>query len=200
MSFRGGRGAPAGRGGGRGGPGGRSGGRGGRGSYDEGPPAEVCEVGAFIHSAEGEIVCRLTNANIPYFNAGIYLQNKSKVGKVEEVFGPVNKVYFTIKPDGGVSASSFQNDDKFYIGTDKLLPLSRFLNEGKKGGGKGGPSRGGGRGGGRGGAGGRGAGGRGPPGRGGFGRGGPSRGGFGRGGPSRGGASGFSRGGRGGRG
>lgn len=203
MSFRGGRGAPAGRGGG--GRGGRDGGRGrggggGRGgSYDEGPPAEVCEVGSFIHQAEGEIVCRLTNANIPYFNAGIYLQNKSKVGKVEEVFGPVNKVYFTIKPDSGVNASSFQNDDKFYIGTDKLLPLSRFLNEGKKSagsGGRGGPSRGGGRGGGRG------APGRGPPGRG-FsgGRGGPpSRGGFGRGGPSRGGASGFSRGGRGGRG
>ena len=50
-----------------------------------------------MHGCEGEIVCKLTNTMIPYFNAGIFLENKSKIGKVEEVFGPVNKVYFTIK-------------------------------------------------------------------------------------------------------
>ncbi len=100
-----------------------------------------------MHSAEGEMVCRLTNPQIPYFNAGIYLQNKSKIGKVEEILGPVNRVYFTVKPDTGVNPSSFAVDDKFYIGTDKLLPLSRFLNEGKSGGGgRGGGGRGGGRG------------------------------------------------------
>ena len=135
--------------------GGRGGGRGrGGGSFgrDEGPPAEICEAGVYLHSAEGEIVCRLTNAMIPYFNAGIYLQNKSKIGKVEEILGPINKVYFTIKPDTGVNPSSFKTDDKFFIGTDKLLPISRFMNEGKSGGG----GRGGGRGAGRGAPGGRG--------------------------------------------
>eukprot|EP01041_Mallomonas_annulata_P008466 gene8466-17450_t len=196
MSFRGGRGGD--RGGGRGGGdrggrggdrgGGRFGGRGfgggrGRGGFaDDGPPAEVCEVGAFLHDAEGELVCRLTHVMIPYFNAGIYLENKSKIGKVEEVFGPVNKVYFTIKPDSGISAGSFQANDKVYIGTDKLLPLSRFTNESKSGGG--------GRGGGRGGS--ARGGGRGPPRGGGRGGRGPPRGGAG----FRGG--GFSRGGRGG--
>ena len=84
------------------------------------------------------MVCRLTNAMVPYFNAGIYLENKSKVGKVEEVFGPINKVYFTIKTDTGVNASSFKADDKVYIGTDKLLPMSRFTNEQKSTGGRGG--------------------------------------------------------------
>lgn len=151
------------------------------------------EVGQFIHSAENEMVCRLTNAMIPYFNAGIYLENKAKIGKVEEVFGPINKVYFTVKPDNGVNAASFKADDRFYIGSDKLLPLSRFTNESKGGGGgrgRGGP---GGRGGGRGGPGGRG-GGRGPPG--GRGRGGPV---FGRGGGGGGGRGGFGGRGRGGR-
>lgn len=196
MSGRGGRGG--GRDSGRGGRGFGGGGRGGRGGgrgMDEGPPAEVCEIGVLLHSAEGEMVCRLTHTMIPYFNAGIYLQNKSKVGKVEEVFGPINKVYFTIKPDTGVNPSSFKAEDKFFIGTDKLLPLARFLNEGKGGGG-------GGRGaGGRGGRGPPGRGGRGPPGRGG--RGPPGRGfsgggGGGRGSPGRGfGGRGF--GGRGGR-
>jgi H/ACA ribonucleoprotein complex subunit 1 len=146
-----------------------------------------------MHGAEGEMVCRLTNVMIPYFNAGIYKENKAKIGKVEEVFGPSNKIYFTIKPDTGVNATAFTVDDKVFIGTDKLLPLSRFTG----GGGGGGGARGGGRGGGRGAPGGRGGfgrgapggrgGGRGPPGRG-FGRG-PGAGG--RGGPSRG----FSRGG-----
>ena len=115
-----------------------------------------------MHDTEGEIVCRLTHTMIPYFNAGIYLENKSKIGKVEEVFGPVNKVYFTIKTDPGVQASSFKQGDNVFIGTDKLLPLSRFTNDSK-------PS---GRGAGRGAPGGRGGrgGGRGPPGRGGGGR------------------------------
>jgi len=157
----------------------------------------ILEIGNFLHSAENEMVCRLTNVMIPYFNAGIYLENKAKIGKVEEVFGPINKVYFTIKPDSGVNPKSFKLDDKMYIGTDKLLPLSRFTNEGKR------PA------GGRG-AGGRGAGGRGggrgaPAGRGGFGgrggapggRGGPA----GRGSAGRFAGRGFSagRGGRGGR-
>jgi H/ACA ribonucleoprotein complex subunit 1 len=122
-----------------------------------------------MHSAENEMVCKLTNPMIPYFNAGIYLENKAKIGKVEEVFGPITRVYFTIKPDAGVSAKSFKENDKVYIGTDKLLPLSRFTNEGKK------PAGGAGRGAGRGGPGGRFGGRGGPPGRGGgFGRGGPA--------------------------
>ena len=128
----------------------------------------ILELGAFLHAAEGEMVCRLTNTMIPYFNAGIYLQNKSKIGKVEEVFGPINKVYFTIKCDTGVNATSFKTEDKVYIGTDKLLPLSRFTNESKSGGGRGG---------GRGAAGGRGGGRGGPPGRGGGRGGSPFRGG-----------------------
>jgi H/ACA ribonucleoprotein complex subunit 1 len=116
-----------------------------------------------MHGCEGELVCRLTNTMIPYFNAGIFLENKTKIGKVEEVFGPVNKVYFTVKPDSGVLATSFKVQDKVYIGSDKLLPLSRFTNEGK-------PKGGGGRGAAGGRGGGRGGGGRGfsPGGRGGF--------------------------------
>eukprot|EP01039_Chlorochromonas_danica_P004936 gene4936-5419_t len=187
-------------GGGRGGRDGRGGGfgrgRGGRGGVEEGPPAEIVELGSFMHSAENEMVCRLTHAMIPYFNAGIYLENKAKVGKVEEVFGPINKVYFTIKPDPGVDAASFKADDKVYIGSDKLLPLSRFTGEQKSGGGgRGGGGRGGGRGPPGRGFGGRG-GGRGGPGGGRTpfaGRGGSSFGGRGGGGGGRGG---FGRGGR----
>ena len=34
---------------------------------------------------------RLTNEKVPYFNAPIYLQNKTQIGKVEEIFGPINE-------------------------------------------------------------------------------------------------------------
>ncbi|KAL6005216.1 hypothetical protein ACLOJK_005778 [Asimina triloba] len=78
-----------GRGGGRFG-GGRFGGRGG-GFRDEGPPAEVIEISTFLHACEGDAVTKLTNEKIPYFNAPIYLQNKTQIGKVDEIFGPINE-------------------------------------------------------------------------------------------------------------
>ncbi|GKT55544.1 H/ACA ribonucleoprotein complex subunit 1 [Colletotrichum tofieldiae] len=200
MSF--GRGAPRGRGGG---------GFGGRGGGGFG------EMGKFMHACEGEMVCESINPKVPHFNAQIFLENKTAVGKIDEVLGPINQVYFTIKPSEGIQATSFKEGDKFYIGSEKLLPLEKFLPKPKpppgapkvKRAGRGGPARGGR--GGRGGFGGRGGaprggrGGSGFGGRGGGGFGGRGGGGFGgRGGTPRGGGGfsggrgrgGFSRGGR----
>ncbi|CCX34595.1 Gar1/Naf1 RNA binding region-domain-containing protein [Pyronema domesticum] len=193
MSFRGGRGGSS-----RGGS--SFGGRGGRGGYNSapmGPPDTVQEMGTVMHSCEGEIVCTSTNPKIPYFNAPIYLENKSVVGKVDEILGPMNQVYFTVKPQDGIVATSFKEGDKFYIGPDKLLPLERFLPKPKAATGAKVAKRGG-----AGGRGGRGGAPRG--GRGGFtprGRGGSSFGGRGGGAGGRGGRGGFTpRGGSGGRG
>ncbi|KAG1658500.1 hypothetical protein FOA52_011966 [Chlamydomonas sp. UWO 241] len=206
-----------GRGGDRGGRGGDRGGRGGGRSFgggrgfqqDMGPPDHVVAAGAFAHACEGEAVCKLISEKIPYFNAPIYLENKTQIGKVEEILGPINNVFFTIKMSTGVVADSYTKDDKFYIDPMKLLPLERFLPRpkgagpapGGRGGGRGGArggfvSRGGfgGRGGDRGGRGGGGGfAGRGGAGFGGRGGGGGDRGGFGgRGGfAPRGGAGGF---------
>ncbi|KXS20505.1 Gar1-domain-containing protein [Gonapodya prolifera JEL478] len=201
--FRGGRG---GAGGGRGGSGGfrggggggfRGGRGGGQGSFNrtpQGPPDEVLEMGTFMHPCENQMVCKSTNTKIPYFNAPIYLENKTQIGKVDEILGPLNEVYFTVSMNEGFPATSFKVNDKVYIGSDKLLPLERFLPRpkaaprdkptGLQGTGRGGSrGRGGGRGGfGFGGRGGGGGGFRGAP------RGG-SRGGF-----SRGGAGGGFRG------
>lgn len=209
MSFRG---APRGRGGFGGG---RGGGRGGFGQRDFGPPAQILELGSFMHACEGEMVCESSNPKVPHFNAQIFLENKTAVGKIDEVLGPINQVYFTIKPSDGIQATSFKPGDKFFVGSEKLLPLEKFLPKPKpppgaakvkkpKGaaggrGGRGGPggfSRGGGRGG-RGGPGGFSRGGRGG---GGFGGGRGGGGGFSRGGGGFSGSGGFSRGGSGGRG
>ena len=69
----------------------------------------------------------MTSPQVPYFNAPMYLENKSGIGKVDEILGPINQVYFTIKPSEGIQATSFKMGDKVYIAGDKLLPLERFL-------------------------------------------------------------------------
>jgi hypothetical protein len=40
-------------------------------SFSNGP-----EMGAFMHSCEGDMLYESTNTKIPYFNAPIYLENK----------------------------------------------------------------------------------------------------------------------------
>merc|ERR1739838_805239 len=94
---------------------------------------------------------------IPYFNASVYLENKSKIGKVEEIFGGIMDVHFSVKMSDNMKADSFDKGTVFYIDPYKLLPLTRFTESEKpRGGGRGGRgggSRGGGfggRGGGRG--------------------------------------------------
>jgi H/ACA ribonucleoprotein complex subunit 1 len=151
-------------------------------------------MGEFMHATEGEMVCRSVNPKIPYFNAPIYLENKTQIGKIDEILGPINEVYFTVKMQDGMVATSFKVNDKVFIAADKLLPLERFLPKPKTAGGKvakPGGGRGGARGGGRGGRGGFGGG------RGSFG-GGRGRGGGGGFGGGFGGGRGGSRGGRGG--
>lgn len=173
----------------------------------------IIEMGKFMHACEGEMVCESINPKVPHFNAQIFLENKTAVGKVDEVLGPINQVFFTIKPSEGIQATSFKEGDKFFIGSEKLLPLDKFLPKPKPPPGApkvkraGGSGRGGPRGGGgfaRGGRGGRGGFGGGRGGSGGFSRGGGRGGSFGGGrggsgfGGGRGGGGGFSRGGGGG--
>jgi H/ACA ribonucleoprotein complex subunit 1 len=84
-------------------------------------------MGSFQHACEGEMVCKSTNPKIPYFNAPIFLNNKTQIGKVDEILGPINQVMFTVKLQEGYVATSFKVNDKVFIAPDKLLPLERFL-------------------------------------------------------------------------
>ena len=65
-------------------------------------------------------------AQVPKFNAPVYLENKTQVGKVEEVLGPLSEVYFAVKPVEGVLATSFKAGEKIFMAPDKLMPLQRF--------------------------------------------------------------------------
>ncbi|CAG8480412.1 5185_t:CDS:2 [Paraglomus occultum] len=143
----------------RGGSGRGRGGYSGRGrgamAQPQGPPSHVLEMGYYLHECEGDMVCRSSNPKIPYFNAPIYLENKQQIGKVDEILGRIEDVYFTVKLQENILAKSFKSKDKVYIAEDKLLPLERFLpktpvpkvkgpkGKGDRGRGRGGRGRGG---------------------------------------------------------
>lgn len=81
--------------------GGRGQGRGGRGNFgrggqrqnwDQGPPAEVIEVGHVMHPCQEYVVVKHTLADrVPIFNRPVYLENKTKIGVIDDVFGPINE-------------------------------------------------------------------------------------------------------------
>jgi H/ACA ribonucleoprotein complex subunit 1 len=51
------------------------------------------EVGLYVHPCKDEGVVKVNDTSlIPQFNAPVYLANKERVGKIEEVFGPMNEV------------------------------------------------------------------------------------------------------------
>ena len=109
--------------------GGRGGGRGGRKNFggrdrefEEGPPERV--VGGCYPTRNNmqslDMLCmkarviffaslpmRMLNhisvviSQIPYFNAPVYLENKTKIGKVDEILGAISDVHFSMKCDEG---------------------------------------------------------------------------------------------------
>jgi len=94
---RGSSGARGGRGFSRGGRGGSfGGGRGGRGGFQRNnwsdPPTQVIEVGYVMHPCEEYLVIKHTLPDrVPIFGRPVYLENKSKIGLIDDVFGPINE-------------------------------------------------------------------------------------------------------------
>ncbi|SCM24468.1 H/ACA ribonucleoprotein complex subunit 1, putative [Plasmodium chabaudi chabaudi] len=88
--------------------------------------------GTYYKSCENDVVIKNSLENlVPYFNGRIFLENKEEIGKVEEILGPINEFYFSVKLKEGILAKSFSNDTKFYIDESQTLPLSRFLPQDK---------------------------------------------------------------------
>ena len=89
--FRGGRGNFRGSRGGA--PGGGRGGRGGfqRNNWND-PPSQVIEVGYVMNPCEEYLVIKHTLPDrVPIFGRPVYLENKSKIGLIDDVFGPINE-------------------------------------------------------------------------------------------------------------
>lgn len=118
MSFRGGgRGAGGFRGGSRGGDRGgrgggfRGGGRGG-GGFDRGPPQNVIPVATYTSTVEGLMCCACIEPKVPLLMRSIYMENKTLIGKVDDVYGPITAPGIAIKAGDGVKGESFKEGDK----------------------------------------------------------------------------------------
>ena len=95
------------------------------------------EMGTFVHAVEGEMLCAsVLPDKVPWFNAPIYLQNKSVIGRVDEILGSINEMFFSVKMNEGMVAGSFKAGDKVYIAGEKLFPIDRFLPKPKVAGGE----------------------------------------------------------------
>lgn len=129
-----------------GGFGGRGGGGGGR-NFDQGPPERVIPFGYYDYPCQDDLVLKVEIEDVPYFNAPIFLENKSQIGKVDEIFGNLRDYSVSVKLGENMKVGSFTPKQKLYIDPAKLLPLNRFLPKppGQKGagGGRGGPRGGG---------------------------------------------------------
>jgi hypothetical protein len=48
-------------------------------SQDMGPPERVICLGEMAHTCQEDLVMKVTQTDVPYFNAPIYLENKEQV-------------------------------------------------------------------------------------------------------------------------
>ncbi|CAD8051994.1 unnamed protein product [Paramecium sonneborni] len=148
----GGRGAP------RGGSFGRGGGRGGRPQQPQGPPAKVEAFATYSHVCGNQIIVKaLGKQLVPRFFRSVYFENKQPIGKVDEIFGPIENYLFSVTLEEGITPKSFKQDQLIYMDAYDCMPMDRFLPKpkgtpgisrggargGSRGGGRGGPSRGG---------------------------------------------------------
>lgn len=131
----GGRGGSRGRGRGRGRGGGRGRGRGfgrgrGRGrGFSRREVGNVSQVGTIIHAAEKCIVCTFTKFDkIPKFRAGIYTEDKKRLGQLEDVLGrPKIDVMLTFKPSDGFPLKSFKSGDPICMDPYDMLDFDRIV-------------------------------------------------------------------------
>ena len=49
---------------------------------DFGPPDRVIPIGTMSHTCQDDLVLKVTQTDVPYFNAPIYLENKQQVNKL----------------------------------------------------------------------------------------------------------------------
>lgn len=69
----------------------------------------------------------MLGGNVPLLMRSIYQANKTKIGKVDDVFGPMSKPGLAIKPDEGVKAESFKAGDKLYADPQQCRDTKFFM-------------------------------------------------------------------------
>lgn len=121
----------------------RGGNSGGRGGFNQGNrsfnrdsantvPDSIIPIGNFSHECEGKIVIKTNVSNtldsvVPHFNSFVFLENKTPIGKVDEIFGPINQYMFSVVLSQNTKSSSFKESIKVFIDPNRTLNMSVFL-------------------------------------------------------------------------
>lgn len=92
--------------------GGGGGGRFGGNRGDQGPPARVIPFGHFEYPCQDDLVLKAEIEDVPYFNAPIYLENKSQIGKIDEIFGTLRDYSVSVKLGDNMKVNSFAPKQK----------------------------------------------------------------------------------------
>lgn len=87
---------------------------------------ETVQMGSYIHSAGDLLILKLESRDVPYPNSPVIF-NKDPVGKVDEVFGPVDDVYVSVKLDAKHKIENFKLQSTFQGYKEKFMPKHRFL-------------------------------------------------------------------------
>lgn len=83
--------------------------------------------GYFDYSCQDDLILKAEIEDVPYFNAPIFLENKSQIGKIDEIFGTLRDYSVSVKLGDNMKASSFVPKQRLFIDPAKILPLVRFL-------------------------------------------------------------------------
>lgn len=87
---------------------------------------ETVHLGTYIHPCEDLLVLKLEHRDIPYPNSPV-LQNGRQIGKIDEVFGPVDNVFASVRLEGDRSVSDFKVEARLEGYRDKFIFRDRFL-------------------------------------------------------------------------
>lgn len=82
--------------------------------------------GYFDYPCQDELILKVEIEDVPYFNAPIYLENKSQIGKVDEIFGNLKDYSVSVKLDQNMKVNSLTPKQKvckkiWYFDLDELI-------------------------------------------------------------------------------
>ena len=72
-------------------------------------------LGNMSHTCQDDLVVKVSQTDVPYFNAPIYLENKQQIGKIDEIFGTLRDYYVSVKLSDDVKAKSFNKGQEHTV-------------------------------------------------------------------------------------
>ncbi len=84
-------------------------------------------VAKYQQTVEGLMCCYIMEKKVPLLMRSIYKENKTLIGKVDDVFGPVTAPGIAIKPVEGVKGESFSEGEVVYADPYELRDITFFM-------------------------------------------------------------------------